>query len=378
MGRAMRAVGLSRGTGTGGHVAHQGWTGLSITQRCLCMGWGSGRCWWDNSSVRISEEMSSTLCGGVGFTLNHHTPVNFALKINLWIIFALFALLHFFIVDVSPWAYFILWRWREEDEEQGIKGRERKGFSFYLTPLIKSLLDTFLFGLPSVDQEHCLWKTQRKPSNCWLQARLREACSSCSRAKCPCSWQGAWNEVILKVPANPSLAEILWLWVLVLLLEKWPLFQFIVGGKYSVHFSTTLWMLPNLCFVNKNEFKFLLGYRDWLYHAGSLENTGFGGVTSYQCTQFSPYLLSVCPGEGLGTLLGCPDSGWPLLVRVTDWWPQCGCSEGKAEFIVTPVSSLFLYLKVSVQDSKLLLTPRSFFFPLCILSVCNLLLGNRI
>lgn len=77
-------------------------------------------------------------------------------------------------------------------------------------------------------------------------------------------------------------------------------------------------MLPNLYFVNKDEFKFLLGYRERLCHAGSWENTGFGGVTSYLSTQFSSYLLPVCLEEGLGTLLGCPDSGWPLLVGVTD------------------------------------------------------------
>lgn len=43
-----------------------------------------------------------------GLTLNTHTPVNFAFKVNLWIIFAQFALLHFFIV--FPWVCFILWR----------------------------------------------------------------------------------------------------------------------------------------------------------------------------------------------------------------------------------------------------------------------------
>lgn len=81
---------------------------------------------------------------------------------------------------------------------------------------------------------------------------------------------------------------------------------------------------PPLCdaakfmFCNKNEFQFFLGYRERLYHAGSWENTGFGGVSSYQCTQFSLYLLPVCLGEGLGALLGCPDSGWAVLVGVTD------------------------------------------------------------
>lgn len=49
-------------------------------------------------------------------------------------------------------------------------------------------------------------------------------------------------------------------------------------------------------------FSIFLGYRERLYHAGSWENTGFGGLTSNQGTQFSPYLLPVCLDEG--TLLG--------------------------------------------------------------------------
>lgn len=50
----------------------------------------------------LFDERSSTHCGGAGFTLSHHTPVNFAFKVNLWIIFAPFALLHFLIVNVFP------------------------------------------------------------------------------------------------------------------------------------------------------------------------------------------------------------------------------------------------------------------------------------
>lgn len=84
-------------------------------------------------------------------------------------------------------------------------------------------------------------------------------------------------------------------------------------------------MLLNLYFVNKNECKFFLVYRRRLYRACSWENTGFVRVTSYQGTQFSPYLLPVCLEEGPGTLLGCPDSGGPLLAGVmTSVWPCRG------------------------------------------------------
>lgn len=100
-------------------------------------------------------------------------------------------------------------------------------------------------------------------------------------------------------------------------------------------------MLPDLNFVNKNEFNFFLGYRGRLYRAGSWENTGFSSITSSLLTQFSPYLLPVSLEDGLGTLLGCPDSGWPVLV---------GVMRGRQNSYLH-LFSLFLYLKVSIQDS---------------------------
>lgn len=65
-------------------------------------------------------------------------------------------------------------------------------------------------------------------------------------------------------------------------------------------------ILPNLHFVNWNEFKYFLDYREGLYHAGGWENTTLGLLISYQRTQSSPCLLPVCLGRRDGDLTGVP------------------------------------------------------------------------
>lgn len=87
---ALKCDGQQLRAGTGAQVALEGWTELSIAQMSV-LGQGCGRCLGQD----FFDEMSSTHCGGPEFTPSHHTPANFAFKVNLWITFALFALLHF-------------------------------------------------------------------------------------------------------------------------------------------------------------------------------------------------------------------------------------------------------------------------------------------
>jgi len=47
------------------------------------------------------------------------------------------------------------------------------------------------------------------PSLAVFKARLDGALSNLVWWRCPCSWQGGWNELIFKVPSNPYHSMIL-------------------------------------------------------------------------------------------------------------------------------------------------------------------------
>jgi len=42
------------------------------------------------------------------------------------------------------------------------------------------------------------------PSLAVFKARLDGALSNWSGGRCPCSWQGRWNQMVFKVPSNPN------------------------------------------------------------------------------------------------------------------------------------------------------------------------------
>ena len=46
------------------------------------------------------------------------------------------------------------------------------------------------------------WKCSRPV---WM-----ELCATWSSGRCPCSWQGGWNQMIFKVPSNSNHSAILW------------------------------------------------------------------------------------------------------------------------------------------------------------------------
>ena len=50
----------------------------------------------------------------------------------------------------------------------------------------------------------CRWALQKKLQLFW---------ATWSSGRCPCSWQGGWNEMIFKVPSNPYHSMILWFYI---------------------------------------------------------------------------------------------------------------------------------------------------------------------